>query len=124
MTKKDRRMAEVLITETDTDHRYRITLTDKGFLLSCAQRGEIGLMMGPSEWLYKTREAAEKGLAFVMLMNAWWSAMTHGYPAGDLPRRCEIAGAEHADAVARLDDQPLVGREVKELRESQDVDLS
>ncbi|MBY5385339.1 hypothetical protein HFN62_30745 [Rhizobium leguminosarum] len=114
-------MAEVLITETDTDHRYRITLTDKGFLLSCAQRGEIGLMMGPSEWLYKTRDAAEKGLAFVMLMNAWWSAMTHGYPAGDLPPRCEIAGNEHADAVARLNDQPLVGREVKELRENLNV---
>ncbi len=40
--------------------------------------GEIGLMMGPSERLYRTKEAAEKGLALVMLMNAWWSAITHG----------------------------------------------
>lgn len=117
-------MVELLRTEIDTEHRYRLTSTDRGYLLSCAQRTEIGLMIGPSEWLYRTREAAEKGLTLIMLMNAWWSAMTHGYPAGDLPSRCEIAGAEHAEAVARLGDQPLVGREVKDLRELEDATLS
>lgn len=117
-------MVVLLRTETDTDHRYRLTLTDRGYLLSCAQRGEIGLMMGPSEWLFRTREAAEKGLALVILMNAWWSAITHGYPAGDLQSRCEIAGAEHAEAVARLGDQPLVGHEVKDLREREDATFS
>jgi hypothetical protein len=50
-----------------------------------AQKSEIGLMLGPSEWLYRTFESAEKGLDFVMLMNAWWVAITRGYPAGDLP---------------------------------------
>jgi hypothetical protein len=48
----------------------------------------MGLLLGPSEWLCQTREAAEKGLDLIMLMNAWWTAITRGYPPGDLPQRC------------------------------------
>ncbi|MET3524213.1 hypothetical protein [Mesorhizobium abyssinicae] len=117
-------MAELLRSESDTDHRYRITLTPRGYLVSCAQKGETGLILGPSEWLYRTQEAAEKGLNFVMLMNAWWTAMARGYPAGDLPARCETAAAEHREAVKRLGDQPLIGREVAELRESEENDVT
>jgi hypothetical protein len=58
----------------------------------------------------------EKGLDLIMLINAWWIAITRGYPPGDLPQRCETAAAEHERTVARLDDKPLVGTEVRELR--------
>jgi hypothetical protein len=52
---------EVLRKESDTDRRYRLTRTARGFLLSRAQKGEMGLMLGPAEWLYRTFEAARKG---------------------------------------------------------------
>ena len=109
-------MAEVLRSESDTDHRYRITRTDRGFLLSSSQKSEMGLMIGPAEWLYKTREAAEKGLDLIMLMNAWWITIIRGYPAGNLPERCEAAAKEHERVVKELGDEPLVGAEVRELR--------
>lgn len=115
-------MAELLRSESDTDHRYRVTRIPRGYLVSCAQKGETGLMLGPSEWLYRTQEAAERGLDLVMLMNGWWTAMTRGYPVGDLPARCETAAAEHKRAVERLNDQPLIGREVAELRENEEND--
>lgn len=65
--------AQVLLTDNDSDHRYRLTQTSRGILVSCAAKGETGLLLGPSEWLYQTREAAEKGLKLVMSMNAWWT---------------------------------------------------
>ncbi|MGO4560087.1 hypothetical protein [Mesorhizobium sp. 2RAF21] len=114
-------MAEVIRTESDNDHRYRITQTPRGFLLSVAQKGEIGLVMGPSEWLYKTTDAAEAGLEFIMLMNAWWGAINRSYPVGDLQQRCEQASAAHASIVGALRDEPLIGREVRELREQEDL---
>jgi hypothetical protein len=49
-------------------------------------------------------------------MNAWWIAITRGYPVGDLPQRCEIAVAEHNKIVESLSDQPLIGAEVRALR--------
>jgi hypothetical protein len=109
-------MAELLLSESDTDHRYRLTRTHRGFLVSLMQKSEAGLLIGPSEWLYRTSETAESGLRLVMLMNAWWSAITRGYAAGDLPQRCEAAAATHRELILRMDDEPLVGREVRELR--------
>ncbi len=109
-------MAELLRSDSDTDYRYRIMRTDSGFLLSCGQKSEIGLMLGPSEWLYKTLEAAEAGLEYVMLMNAWWTCISKGYPSGDLPERCEAAATKHRDITKKLDDAPLIGQGVTELR--------
>lgn len=108
--------AKIVRSEIDTDHRYRITQTDHGYLLSCAQRNEFGLLLGPAEWLYRTYTGAEKGLELVMLMNAWWSTIARGYPAADLPQRCQAAAAEHTKLVQELDDVPLIGEEVRELR--------
>jgi hypothetical protein len=78
----------------------------------------MGLLFGLAEWLYRTYEAADKGLDLAMLMNAWWTAMTRGYPAGHLPQRCEAAVAEHNSIVAKLGDQPWIGAEARELRTS------
>ena len=109
-------MAEVLRTESDTDHRYQVSPTDRGFLLSSRQKSKAGPLLGPSEWMYQTQEAAEKGLRLAMLMNAWWTAITRGYPIGQLPQRCEAAAAEHKEAIDRLNDEPLIGMEVRNLR--------
>jgi hypothetical protein len=113
-------MAEVLRQDSDTNHRYRITRTDQGFLLSLRQKDQMGLLLGPAEWLYRTFEAADKGLDLLILMNAWWTAIALGYPVGDLPQRCEVAGAEHNQVVEKLNDQPLIGAEVRELRKDLD----
>jgi hypothetical protein len=110
-------MAQILRTESDTDHRYRITRTDRGILVSCAMKSQVGLLLGPAEWLYQTEEAAQKGLEVIMLMNAWGTAMMRGYPTGDIVERCEKAAAQHREIVERLNDEPLVGAEVKALRE-------
>ncbi|MGC2781867.1 MAG: hypothetical protein WA418_40160 [Bradyrhizobium sp.] len=109
-------MAEVVRAESDTDHRYRIMRTDRGFLLSSAQKGQLGLLLGPAEWLYRTQEAAERGLEFIMLMNAWWTTIARGYPSGDLPERSRAASERHQEAVKRLADEPLIGEEVRDLR--------
>lgn len=108
--------AQVLLTDNDSDHRYRLTQTSRGILVSCAAKGETGLLLGPSEWLYQTREAAEKGLKLVMSMNAWWTTIARGYDSGDLPKRCKDAVAAHAEAVERLGDAPLIGQEIRTLR--------
>ena len=110
-------MAGVLRNESDTDHRYRLTRTNRGYLLSCAQKSKVGLVLGPSEWPYRTLEAAEKGFVLIKLMNVWWTAVSRGYRAGDLPAQRASASAEHTREVERLNDQPFIGREVRELRE-------
>lgn len=42
-------MAELLRKESDTKQRYRITRTDRGFLLSLRQKDELGHLSGPAE---------------------------------------------------------------------------
>jgi hypothetical protein len=115
-------MAELLRTELDTDHRYRITRTDRGILLSSQMRSQAGLLLGPAEWLYRTEEAATKGLEFMLLMNAYSAAITQGYAPRDLPERCEKAATDHKATIERLSDQPLIGREVRDLRRAIGVD--
>jgi len=39
-----------------------------------------------------------------------------GYPVGDLPRRCSMAVAKHNEVIEKLNDQPLIGGEVRESR--------
>jgi len=109
-------VAEVLRAESDTNHRYRITRTPRGILLSCMLKSQVGLLLGPAEWLYRTEEAAERGLKLLKIFNSMWTAMNEGRPLGDLPSRCEAATVEHKEAIDRLNDQPLTGREVRELR--------
>jgi hypothetical protein len=74
------------------------------------------LLLGPAEWLYRTYEAADKGLHLLMSMNAWWTAIANGYPVGDLRQRCEVAVAEHNQVIEKLNDRSLIGAEVRELR--------
>ena len=102
-------MAHLIRFEARDSHRYRIVQTGRGFVMSFTVADEAGLPLDPQEWVYKTREAAERGLDLVVLMNAWWDAAVSGCPAGDLPDRCERAASEHARAVERLGDRPLVG---------------
>ena len=108
-------MARCVLEDADNDYRYRIVETDRGYLLSCSQKGSLGLLIGPAEWLYRREEAARAGYEFVRLFHAYWIAMMHGLPNGTLPARCEKAAAQHKATVERLGDEPLIGAEVKEL---------
>ena len=84
--------------EVHADQRYRIVQISHGFLLSFTLRGADGLLLDAQEWLYRTREAAEKGFGFVVAMNAWWDAIASGCPADDVAEQCDTAAGEHARA--------------------------
>jgi hypothetical protein len=108
-------MAHLIRYEVHADQRYRIVQIGHGFLLSFALRGANGLP-APQEWLYRTREAAEKGFAFVVLMNAWWDAVASGCPADEVAEQCDTAASEHARAIEQLNDKPLMGAAVNAFR--------
>ena len=76
----------------------------------------------PQEWLYRTQEAAETGLDFVVAMNACWNAIACGHPADETADRCDAAASEHARATERLDDRPLMGEALNVFRRPPDND--
>jgi hypothetical protein len=102
-------MAHLVRYEVHAGQRYRIVQINHGFLLSFTLRDGDGLLLDAQEWLYRTREAAEKGFGFVVAMNAWWDATASGCPADDLAEQCDMAAGEHARAWDLLADKPLMG---------------
>ena len=119
-TETARDMAITIRTEVDDDCRYRIVQTHRGFLVSCQQRDQLGIALGPAEWLYQTLEAAERGLEVIILLNAVARPMALGYPIDELLKRSEVAASAHREAIERLNDRPLIGEEVKALRRQTD----
>lgn len=112
-------MAQVIREEADGDNRYRIVRTEKGFLITARTRDQLGVLL-PCEWLHRTEEAAQACLDAVMGMNALWVAVSHGYPTKALGERLDRLNDRHTRLCADLDDYPLIGQEVKELRQQAD----
>lgn len=108
-------MGEVIRSELDGDHTYRVVRTDRGHLVTARTRNELGMLL-PCEWLHRTEEAALACLDAVMAFNAYWRAMTMGYPVEALERKLDHLTARHKELCERLDDAPLIGQEVKALR--------
>jgi hypothetical protein len=50
-------MGEIIRTEVDAEHRYRLIRTENGYLVTARQRDNIGLLFA-AEWLHRTLEAA------------------------------------------------------------------
>ncbi len=109
-------MAEVIRSEIDGKHRYRITRTDSGFLITARSRDEIGLWL-VCEWLHRTPEAANSCLDAVMSFNALWLAVSAGMPTEALFQKAERLSAEHRALCEHLNDMPIIGQDVKALRE-------
>jgi hypothetical protein len=108
------RMVEVLRTDKEGEYRYRITETEKGFLVT--MRTSKGAGKWPaSEWLHHTPEAADACLDAVKALNAAWQAMAAGLPSEALLRKAEVSSAAHTQLCKQFQDHPLVGQEVKEL---------
>jgi hypothetical protein len=102
--------AETIAEEVDGDHRYRLSRIAAGYLLSARSRRQLGVLL-PVEWLYRTEEAARAGLACIMAFHAAWRT-----PA--LLGRFEALNAQHTAACERLNDLPLMGRDIREAREA------
>jgi hypothetical protein len=115
-------MAHLVRYEVHADQRYRIVQLGHGFLLSFTVRDESGFILDLQEWLYRTREAAEKGFGFVVMMNAWRDANASGCPADELAEKCDIAAGEHARVVEQLNDKPLMGEAVNAFRRPREND--
>jgi hypothetical protein len=106
-------MAHLVRYQERAGHRYRIVEINRGYVLSFTIVDDAGGPPHPQAWLYQTRAAAEAGLRFVALMNAWWDAAAGNGPLGNLPADSERAALDHARVVERLGDRPLTGAEVR-----------
>ena len=114
--------AEIIAAEVDDDHRYRILKTDRGYLLIARARNEAGVLI-PAEWLYRTEEAARAGLAGIMAFHAAWRAALRGWPVDALFEPLEALDAQHTATCERLDDAPIMGREVQRVATLSDSHL-
>ena len=116
----DPRMIVDQITEKS---RYRVAETPNGYLITARTRDMVGLTL-VLEWLHKSEEAAMACAVAAMAGDRLWHAMMA--PKSDATQLAyeaarlafETAVAEHNEVCDRLDDRPLIGREVRELRES------
>jgi hypothetical protein len=75
----------------------------------------MGLLV-PCEWLYRTEEAAQSCLDVVMQFEAVWRAMTNGYPMDAAMKKLDQLTQSHGGLCERLNEKPLIGQEVRELR--------
>jgi hypothetical protein len=110
-------MGEIVRTEVDAKHRYRIIRTENGYLVTARQRDHFGLLFA-AEWLHRTPEAANACLDVVMAFHATWRAAQAGLPTQGLERRFDEANARHKQMCEELKDEPLNGQEVRALREA------
>ena len=110
-------MTVILRADRDGEYRYRITATDRGYLVSMRTSRGPGVWLA-SEWLHQNLEPAEACLNAVRAFNAAWRAMQTGLPSDALLRQAETLSAAHSQACERYNDPPLVGQEVRALREA------
>ncbi|MFI4986515.1 MAG: hypothetical protein ACHQF3_03660 [Alphaproteobacteria bacterium] len=89
--------------------------TDRGFLVTMRSKDRIGLLM-PCEWLYRTEEAAQSCLDVVIQFEAVWRAMTNDYPMDAAMKKLEQKTQAHTVLCERLNEKPLIGHEVQNLR--------
>ena len=107
--------ADVIAEHVEADQRYRISRTDHGYLVTARSRDLVGAIV-VSEWLHRTEIAARACMAAVIAGQAAFRAIGIG-SAEDAMRRFQAATDEHNALCERLADSPLVGAEVRELRE-------
>jgi mRNA interferase MazF len=112
---------QVVRTDADGEYRYRITETPRGFLITQRTLGGAGTWL-VAEWLHQKRETAEACLDGVKALNAAWIATQAGEPAGALLQQAEALSSAHARLCERLDDYPIVGADVRALREAIEAD--
>lgn len=109
-------MAEVIRTGHESGHRYRITHTDRGYLITARSPGAAPWVA--AEWLHQTREAADACLDAVMAANAVWAAMSAGLSVTAAMRKSEACNAAHSRVCDQLNDKPLMGQEVRAMRDA------
>ncbi len=113
----------VIARDADEEHLYRIVRVTSGYLVTMRMRSRIGLLLSPAEWLFRTEEAARACLRYLKAFNRWWAAIVSGQSAEGLEREVRAAYELANDAMERLDDRPLIGEEVRDLRLRLDASL-
>ena len=108
--------AEVILDKVDGDQRYRIARTESGYLIASRSRDAMGAM-SVAEWLHKTEEAARACADAVIATSAAFRGIQRGVPVTGLLAAMERAVARHNEICQRFDDKPLVGEEVRRLRD-------
>jgi hypothetical protein len=111
---------EPLIDQVSEGHRYRVIKTPRGYLVTSRISGEMGLIF-PAEWLHRTDKAA---LACVAAIIAFDDASSiKGMTAAEGAIAVfETASKAHTEIYQQLDDAPLVGQVVRDLRLAFDSD--
>jgi len=108
--------AEVILNQVDGDQRYRIARTSSGYLITARSRDMMGAMV-LAEWLHKTEEAARACVDVATATSAAFRGIQRGVPTAGLLAAMEQAVARHNEVCDRIGDKPLVGEDVRRLRE-------
>ena len=107
--------AELVRDLVEGGHRYRITKTSSGYLITGRTRNTLSQWI-PVEWFHRTEEAAIACLEAVMACNAIFARSDKRRSETAL-MAFEAATQRHNEACERLDDPPLTTQEVRNLRE-------
>lgn len=108
--------AEIVHEQVTAGYRYRVALTPMGYLVTARSRDVLGLAI-TEQWLHREKETAMACVHAVVASHVAWGAMGKAHANGALSAM-EAATAHHKAICDKLDDHPLVGREVQDLRES------
>jgi hypothetical protein len=71
----------------------------------------------PAEWLHKAEEAAIGCMDLASASDTAFTAIRDGRPSNEWLMAFEAAVRRHNEACERLNDIPLLGQEIRELRE-------
>lgn len=107
--------ADVISTHTSRDNRYRAVQTPRGYLITARSRDQIGLLVS-AQWLHRTEESARACVHTVIACDQAFAAMATGQ-AESANAVFSRASDAHKEVCVRLSGEPIIGREVQELRE-------
>jgi len=108
-------MAEVLRVDHEAGYACRLTRIDEGFLIT-AHNPDVRIWI-LSEWLHRTREAADACFETVKGLHAALRVIKAGLPADALLQKAQALSNSHNQLCDRLGDYPRVGPEVEALRD-------
>jgi hypothetical protein len=107
--------AKIIYDAISGDYRYRIAETPMGFLITARSRDLVGLVI-TEEWLHRTERAARACMEAVEAGHRAWKSIGQQHSSGAMAT-FERLSETHRAICLKSDDQPVVGQEVRQLRE-------
>jgi hypothetical protein len=106
---------EIIFYQATAGHRYRVVRTDLGYLITARSRDGIGLAL-PEQWLHKRRETALACAEAAIAAHTMEACRLTGHFEG-AAAAFEKASSIHTALCEKMDDQPVIGHKVQQLRD-------